>query len=73
MEARFTRLEHEVAAIKVDVALIKATGATKTDIAELKSELKSAIAESRATTILWVSTVVVIGQILPAILKFFLS
>lgn len=67
MEKRIEKLETELAAIKLDVGIIKATGATKTDIAELRatmSEVKSGI-------ILWVVTAVVLAQILPVLLKKF--
>ncbi|MCY0914371.1 hypothetical protein [Massilia antarctica] len=48
MEARVARLEADVTAIKIDVAVIKANGATKTDIAELRAEMRSGFAELRA-------------------------
>lgn len=76
LEARVAKLESDVAAIKLDVAVIKAQGATKADIAELRTELKSdiaalktAIAESKSTILLWMVSVVFLGQILPSLLK----
>jgi hypothetical protein len=53
METRIAKFESDITAIKIDVAVIKANGATKIDIAELKAELKTAIAESRTTMIMW--------------------
>jgi hypothetical protein len=77
LETRVAKVESDVAAIKIDVAVIKAQGATKADIAELRTELKSdiaalktAIAESKSTMILWMVSVVFLGQILPSLLKF---
>ena len=60
MEKRIEKIEAELTAIKLDVGIIKATGATKTDLAEVKSSI-----------ILWVVTTVVLAQILPVLLKKF--
>lgn len=60
MEKRIEKLESRLAAIELDVGIIKATGATKTDLAEAKT-----------TIILWVMTAVVLAQILPGLLKKF--
>jgi formate hydrogenlyase subunit 4 len=46
-EARLSKVEADIAAIKFDVALIKATGATKVDLAEAKTELHSAIGAAK--------------------------
>lgn len=67
MEKRIEKLEIEIAAIKLDVEIIKATCATKSDLAELKASL----AEVKTTIVLWVFTTVVLGQILPGLLKKF--
>lgn len=82
MEARVTKLETDLSTIKIDVAVIKANGATKTDIAELKAATKSDIAELKAATkidiaeaktsiILWVVTAIFLAQLMPALLKKF--
>lgn len=50
MEARIARLESDLTAIKIDVAVIKATCATKSDLAELRAATKTDLAELRAAT-----------------------
>lgn len=64
MEKRIEKLEIELAAIKLDLGIIKANGATKSDIAELKATMS----EAKTTIILWVVTAVVLAQILPGLL-----
>jgi uncharacterized protein YicC (UPF0701 family) len=110
LEARVERLETAVTSIKVDLEVIKATMATKSDIAnmatksdianmatksdianmatksdtanmatksdlvELRTEierLKTAIADSRSSIILWVVSAVILSQLLPSLLKYF--
>ena len=50
MEARVARLENNLAAIVIDVAVIKANGATRPDIADLRAATKSDIADLREAT-----------------------
>ena len=50
MEKRVEKIEADLTAIKIDVALIVANGATKTDMAELSYATKAEIAELRALT-----------------------
>lgn len=72
LEARVGRLEADVTSIKVDLGVIKATMATKTDIAQLPAELTAVIEKSKTSIILWVVSVVILGQLLPSLLKFFI-
>nr|WP_315213915.1 hypothetical protein [uncultured Duganella sp.] len=60
MEKRIEKLETELAAIKLDLGILKATSATKSDLAEAKT-----------TIILWVVTAIILAQILPGLLKKF--
>ena len=48
MEDRVAKLESEMAAIKLDLGILKATVATKADLAEVKAETKAAVAEVKA-------------------------
>ena len=60
MEARLTKLEADVTEIKIDLAVLKATCATKSDVADAK-----------ATIIMWVVSAIFLAQLLPALLKTF--
>ena len=60
MEARVEKLEDRLASIELDLGILKATSATKSDLAEAKT-----------TIILWVVTAVMLAQILPGLLKKF--
>lgn len=87
LETRVERLETAVTSIKVDLEVIKATMATKSDIAnmatksdlvelktaiaDLRAETKSAIAESKNSMILWVVSAVILSQLLPSLLTYF--
>ena len=54
MEQRVTKLEFEMEAIKLDLGILKATVATKTDLAEaiakVNADTRSSIAEVKAET-----------------------
>ena len=84
MEQRVTKLESEMEAIKLDLGILKATVATKTDlaeaiakvnadtrssIAEVKAETKAAIAEAKNAIIVWVVGSVFLAQLLPGLLR----
>lgn len=58
MEARVAKLEADLTAIKLDVAVIKANGATKSDVAEAKSAI-----------IMWVASIVFLAQLVPAAVR----
>jgi len=84
MEQRVTKLEFEMEAIKLDLGILKATVATKTDlaeaiakvnadtrssIAEVKAETKAGIAEAKNAIIVWVVGSVFLAQLLPGLLR----
>jgi hypothetical protein len=67
MDAWVIKLEAELTAIKVDLAVIKANGATKSDVANART----AIAEAKTSIIIWVVSAIFLSQLLPALLKKF--
>lgn len=50
MEQRVTKLESEMATIKLDLGILKATVATKTDLAEAIAKVNADIADVKAET-----------------------
>jgi hypothetical protein len=71
LEAIAEKTAERLFALERDVAIIKATGATKVDLAELKSELKSDIADAKSSIIMWVVSAIFLAQLLPSLLKHF--
>lgn len=78
MEARVAKLEADLPAIKIDVAVIKANGATKSDIAELRSAVQTSIAglerdmaKGHTRIIMWVVGAIIFAQLLPVLKELF--
>ncbi|MBC7490078.1 MAG: hypothetical protein H7240_09120 [Glaciimonas sp.] len=69
MEARVAKLEADLTAIKIDVAVIKANGATKSDIADVRA----VVSEAKTSIIIWSVSAIFLAQLLPSILKLFIK
>lgn len=63
MEARVKLLEDAMLSVKTDLAVIKATHATKEDIQGTKRD----ISEAKSSIIMWVVGAVFLAQLLPAL------
>ena len=63
MEARVKALEDSLATVRTDLALIKATHATKEDIQGAKRD----IAEAKNSIIMWVVSAIFLAQLLPTL------
>lgn len=77
MEARVAKLEADITAIKVDLAVIKANGASKSDIADLRAatkidiaDVKTSVADAKSAIVMWVVGAIILAQVLPSLLKF---
>jgi ribosome-interacting GTPase 1 len=76
LEVMAEKTSERLYALERDVAIIKANGATKADIAELradiavlKGELTSAIAQAKTGITLWVVSAIFLAQVLPMLLS----
>jgi ribosome-interacting GTPase 1 len=76
LEVMAEKTSERLYALEPDVAIIKANGATKADIAELradiavlKGELTSAIAQAKTGITLWVVSAIFLAQVLPMLLS----
>ncbi|MRW89210.1 hypothetical protein GJ699_04360 [Duganella sp. FT80W] len=73
IEHRLDNIEADIATMKLDIAFLKANGATKTDIAELRGDIKAQLAEAKSSIIVWVVGSVFLAQLLPALLKLLIT
>lgn len=69
LEALAEKTNDRLVAIERDVAIIKSNYATKEDIAALRGEMKTAVAEAKNSIIMWVVSAILLAQLLPSILK----
>ncbi len=69
LEALAEKTNDRLVAIERDVAIIKSNYATKEDVAALRGEMKTAVAEAKNSIIMWVVSAILLAQLLPSILK----
>lgn len=65
LDGRMERFETDLSDLHIEVRVIKATGATKDDVAECKT----AIAEAKASIITWVAAAVFVAQLIPQTIR----
>lgn len=65
MQTRLEKLENDVQAIKTDVAVIKASYASKADVSAIKGD----ISDAKTRIILWVVSAVFFAQLLPPLIQ----
>ena len=69
MEYRIEKLESELTAIKLDLGILKATVATKADLAEAITGTRTSIADAKSTIIMWTVGAIFLAQVLPGLLS----
>lgn len=69
LEALAEKTNDRLVAIERDVAIIKSNYATKEDVAALRGDMKTAVAEAKNSIIMWVVSAILLAQLLPSILK----
>lgn len=59
----------DLAEMKAELASMKENGATKKELADLRAELMTALAEVKASIIMWVVSAIFLAQLLPGLLS----
>lgn len=67
MEARVKALEEAMHQIRQDLAVMRSNYVTKADVADIRGELKSEIANAKTSIIMWVVGTIILAQVLPAL------
>lgn len=74
MEKRVAKLEalaektgERLAALEKDLAIIKSNYATREDVAGLRGDMKTSIAEAKNSIIMWVVGAIFLAQLLPVV------
>lgn len=67
MEARVKALEDTMAQVRQDLAVMRSNYVTKAELADVRGDLKSEIANAKTSIIMWVVGTIIVAQVLPAL------
>ncbi|OZI74560.1 hypothetical protein CAL22_08860 [Bordetella genomosp. 12] len=67
MEARVKALEDTMTQVRQDLAVMRSNYVTKAELADVRGDLKSEIANAKTSIIMWVVGTIIVAQVLPAL------